>query len=722
VRHSAPLKAEREWLFVAAIAPLLMFPTVVPFLTVTALVLLLVVWAALHAGGRRPMSTAFDGPMAVLVAMAVVSFWISPSRDLALPKLAGVVLGVLAFRSVTFAAGSSAGLRWAVALYILAGGGVVAGGLLAGPSWQRKSNALFAIASRIPTIFPSLPGIDHGVNPNALGGTVLFFIPLLTALAAPLARVRIVRPADGSLASEVSRGVYGCGIRGAAGLLAAACAIVLILTESRTCWLSAIVALTAMAVVRGKRHFVLTALAVLSIAIAMQAGLSPQNTWGRTREAVLKSARLDLRDRPEIWRRAIVTIWRNPVTGIGFGGFRYIVRVPSAASGAASTLLIPHAHNIFLQVTLDVGVPGLAAYLGLLLIATVRALRVHRVEAGRRAVLALGLWANLVAIHVFGLVDAISLGAKVGLFFWWDLGLIAALANHTGGRLHSPAAAPTGRVGEELQVSGDQHRRFDYSAVTEAAGQLMSQVQLRRMRERYAWANAFAVGRDVLEVGCGGGQGLSVLLAPGRRIWAGDIDFARVTDVRGEYGSEVRCLQFDAQALPFAAKSLDTVIFFEGLYYLTDVSRFLAECRRVLRPGGVVLLATANRDVPDFAPSAYSTFYPNCEDLRDLVAAHGFESQFFGGSPRASLGRWYRLLSPLKRIAAKHHLFPATLSGRTWLKRVVFGRLVAAPRRLYPECDGVSRPAAIPPLVDGKYQVLYCAARSPNADVYGRLA
>jgi hypothetical protein len=41
--------------------------------------------------------------------------------------------------------------------------------------------------------------------------------------------------------------------------------------------------------------------------------------------------------------------------------------------------------------------------------------------------LAVGLWGNLLAVHVFGLTDAIALGAKVGLFFWVDLGLIAAL-------------------------------------------------------------------------------------------------------------------------------------------------------------------------------------------------------------------------------------------------------------------------------------------------------
>jgi hypothetical protein len=41
--------------------------------------------------------------------------------------------------------------------------------------------------------------------------------------------------------------------------------------------------------------------------------------------------------------------------------------------------------------------------------------------------LVLGLAGNLVALQLFGLTDAVSLGAKVGWFFWFTLGLILAI-------------------------------------------------------------------------------------------------------------------------------------------------------------------------------------------------------------------------------------------------------------------------------------------------------
>ena len=54
----------------------------------------------------------------------------------------------------------------------------------------------------------------------------------------------------------------------------------------------------------------------------------------------------------------------------------------------------------------------------------------YQIVRGRsptRRVLALALGANLLAVHIFGMTDAIALGTKVGLLFWLNLGLLSAL-------------------------------------------------------------------------------------------------------------------------------------------------------------------------------------------------------------------------------------------------------------------------------------------------------
>ena len=69
--------------------------------------------------------------------------------------------------------------------------------------------------------------------------------------------------------------------------------------------------------------------------------------------------------RLEIWSRALYAIQDFPFTGLGFGTFEQVVAVlyPLFLNPAGT---VPHAHNLFLQVAVDLGLPGLVAYLAVL--------------------------------------------------------------------------------------------------------------------------------------------------------------------------------------------------------------------------------------------------------------------------------------------------------------------------------------------------------------------
>ena len=81
-----------------------------------------------------------------------------------------------------------------------------------------------------------------------------------------------------------------------------------------------------------------------------------------------------------------------------------------------------------LQAALDVGIPGLIAYLSIWLVAGVLLIAVYRqsAEPFDRAVSG-GLGAGLVAYFVFSMTAAIPLGAKEGVLFWLTLALATAL-------------------------------------------------------------------------------------------------------------------------------------------------------------------------------------------------------------------------------------------------------------------------------------------------------
>jgi ubiquinone/menaquinone biosynthesis C-methylase UbiE len=101
-------------------------------------------------------------------------------------------------------------------------------------------------------------------------------------------------------------------------------------------------------------------------------------------------------------------------------------------------------------------------------------------------------------------------------------------------------------------------------------------------------------GRDVLEVGSGRGGGASYIkrcLKP--RRMAG-VDLSRHAVLLSRERHRVEGLEFhvgDAEQLPFDANYADAVVNIESSHCYPSFERFLAEVRRVLRPGGYFLYA-----------------------------------------------------------------------------------------------------------------------------------
>lgn len=117
---------------------------------------------------------------------------------------------------------------------------------------------------------------------------------------------------------------------------------------------------------------------------------------------------------------------------------------------------------------------------------------------------------------------------------------------------------------------------------------------------------------------CGTGPGLGYLAAIAKSLRAGDISPEILAIARRHYGNRIALDVVDALNLPYSDKSLDVIIIFEAIYYLDDVSHFNQECRRVLREGGYVLVATANKDLFDFQPSPFSRAYYGVKELTAL--------------------------------------------------------------------------------------------------------
>lgn len=254
----------------------------------------------------------------------------------------------------------------------------------------------------------------------------------------------------------------------------------------------------------------------------------------------------------------------------------------------------------------------------------------------------------------------------------------------------------------------------DYRDVTEIAHDQVTVEQVERLRRRYLWARPYCAGRDVHELACGTAQGSGMLAEVAATFTASDQSDPMLEQARRHYGTRFPLRKLDAQALALLDASLDVLVLFEALYYLPDADAFFAQAWRVLRPGGVLLLATANKDLYDFNPSPYSHEYLGVRELTARLASVGFRVQSFGDTPVAEISGLQKALRPVKNIASRFGLIPRSMAAKKLLKRIVFGRLVPMPV----EISMAGAPPASPaPLTAGEadcgHKVIFCAATRP---------
>jgi SAM-dependent methyltransferase len=222
----------------------------------------------------------------------------------------------------------------------------------------------------------------------------------------------------------------------------------------------------------------------------------------------------------------------------------------------------------------------------------------------------------------------------------------------------------------------------DFTTVTEAPGDPLRSEALEMLWTRYRFAEEYCRGRDVLEVACGAGQGLGLLAKTAARVVGGDYTERLLGFAKQHYGSRIPLVRLDGQQLPFGGETFDVVLLYEAVYYLPEPARFLEECRRVLRPGGRVLLCTANKNVADFNPSPFHRRYYSGPELLELFRQHRFDPVLLGSFPVAQETMRDRLVSAVKRAAVALHLVPKTMRGKALLKRLFFGPLEVAPAEL----------------------------------------
>ena len=112
------------------------------------------------------------------------------------------------------------------------------------------------------------------------------------------------------------------------------------------------------------------------------------------------------------------------------------------------------SHNHLLNAALDLGLPGLIAYLALWLGTAVMIQQTLRNTSDKGlSVVMLGLSGGMVAHFVYALTDTNALGSKPGLLLWLVFGLVGSLYQATQ---TNPAARQPNGMGAVPQAEADQ--------------------------------------------------------------------------------------------------------------------------------------------------------------------------------------------------------------------------------------------------------------------------
>lgn len=571
--------AQYGWLMDVAATLLLIFPTRWMF---AGFVLVLLSWLRRWwVRGRIVHRTLFDLAIFALLLMVPVSMWASADLSVSIIPLGQVVAGVNVFYAIAERVETKEDIYLAAAG--LVGLGVVIAAVAPfGVDWiKTKFLALPQVYGRFLQILP------NAIHPNLLAGALALILPLAVAglLFAPL------HPLS-------PRGRRIARIFLAVGL--AIISVFLVLSQSRGGLVATVMGLLLLLAFKGR--------VALGAGVAASAGVA---AYVLSRIDAQKLADLffstdtinGLAGREEIWSRAIYAMQDVPYTGIGLGMFSRAVKVLYPLFLAGPDVDVGYAHNVYLQVGVDLGIPGLVAYMAILTLGLVIAwqsfLSARQRQEGDMAAVALGLAVGLVVVMLHGLVDSAIWDTKPAILSWALFGMIAAVD-----RQRRPVLADTGEwvgVGAAPSVSvrssnrkatayerawfegaAPQRRALDHILYDPPAFDQVVKLGLHFL--------GLAEGDQVLDLGCGEGKETVQMVQLGAHVVALDISYQQLMKAqhqldghRGE--GRVSLIQANAEQLPFAPNSFRR-IYGKAILHHLDLPAAADEIGRVLDKRG----------------------------------------------------------------------------------------------------------------------------------------
>ena len=117
---------------------------------------------------------------------------------------------------------------------------------------------------------------------------------------------------------------------------------------------------------------------------------------------------------------------------------------------------------------------------------------------------------------------------------------------------------------------------------------------------RYAFASEYVEGKVVLDIASGEGYGSEMLSRMARHVYGVDIDKDSVLHAQNKYKAQnLEYLVGSCTEIPLPDASVDVAISFETIEHITDQDLMMSEIKRVLTPGGILIISSPEKDIYD---------------------------------------------------------------------------------------------------------------------------
>jgi arsenite methyltransferase len=177
----------------------------------------------------------------------------------------------------------------------------------------------------------------------------------------------------------------------------------------------------------------------------------------------------------------------------------------------------------------------------------------------------------------------------------------------------------------------EQVRVYEQDSLRQVTGEAIRPGGLE-LTERALSLCGLPPGARVLDVGCGACATIEHLITH-HGLYATGVDPSSHLLQEGRMrNAHLPLLQATGERLPLASNSMDAVLAECTLSLMADMNRALAECHRVLRPGGLLAATDLYARRPDGAPALHRLPLCSClsgalprRELLDRLQAHSFE-------------------------------------------------------------------------------------------------